>query len=80
MTAVVGARLVGGETAWTDEVRTTFQFDTNSATERGYLVASPTQLNLGAVALALVPVRTANEHVQRPILQSINQSGIFKVA
>ena len=55
MSAVIGTRNVGGETSWTDEVRTTFQLDANTTTELCHLVAGPTYLHLSTVALSFVP-------------------------
>ena len=60
MSAVIGTRNVGGQTSRTDEVWTAFQFNTYTTTELFHLVASSTNLHLGAVALPLVSAADIN--------------------
>ena len=55
MSAVIGTLYAGGETVWTDEVRTTLELDADTTTELLDLVTSSTDLHLCTVALAFVP-------------------------
>jgi len=65
MTAVIGTGYSGGQTLWTDKVRTALQFDTCATTELLNLLSSSTDFHLCTVTLSLVPVTVNIDFLQQ---------------